>query len=121
MDSAELVRRWRKRQWEILKKRLFPEDLAEYRKLARLIKEVRSEQVEKRQEPKIERLFPEPKRIPLSQHREKLIAFLKEKGPATRIQIAYATGIPEGSLSSLLKGREFEQVKRGFWGLKRGK
>jgi hypothetical protein len=121
MDTDELIRRWRKRQREILEKRLFPEELEEYHKLARLIKEVRDEQAEKQREPSDEGLFPEPKRVPLSEHREKLIAFLKENGSATRNQIIHATDIPSGSLSSLLKGREFEQVKRGLWSLKAGR
>jgi hypothetical protein len=119
METADLIRRWRKERLEILKKRLFPEELAKWRRLGRLIQAVLKEQAEKKAEPKEELLFPEPQRIPLSVQREKLVEFLKTNGKATRTQITYGTGIPPGSLSSLLKGKEFEQVKRGFWALKK--
>jgi hypothetical protein len=57
-------------------------------------------------------------RTPLRLHREKLVEFLKERGPSTRGEISSATGIPTGSLSELLSGDEFEQQERGLWSLK---
>jgi hypothetical protein len=59
-------------------------------------------------------------RVPLSIHRKRLIDFLAEKGPSMRAEIAMATHIPNGSLSEVLRGPEFEQVERGLWRL-RGK
>jgi hypothetical protein len=62
------------------------------------------------------------KRVPMAEHRKKLIEFLRGKERCTRSEMASATGIPEGSISALLaSGEDFEQVERGLWKLKEGK
>src|SRR6266849_10945294 len=99
VSSAELKRRWRKRQQEILKT-LTPKLFAEYCKLDRLIKAVRDEEQKGRKQeppvPEYEGFFPPPIRVPLSVHRKKLIKFLNERGPTTRHDIIGMTGIPPG-------------------------
>src|SRR5205807_3698916 len=62
--------------------------------------------------------MPEVPRIPLFVHKQKLVDFLSTREAATRVQIIKATGIPAGSLSSLLKSRDFAQVRHGYWALK---
>jgi len=58
-------------------------------------------------------------RIPLAEHKENLFVFLVENGTCHRNEIAKRTGIPAGSLSTLLAAEEFEARGKGFWGLKR--
>lgn len=124
MDVRELIERWAARRKEILNT-LPPKLLAEYRKLGALIRATGSEVLRSTMTPRPAppgsgRFFDFP-RIPLSHHKAKLVEFLKGKESATRGEIGAATGIPPGSLSKLLnKGKEFEQVKRGFWALKKG-
>lgn len=58
------------------------------------------------------------RRHSLSKHKGNLIAFLATVESATRGEITAATGIPEGSLSELLRGDEFQRIERGQWKLK---
>lgn len=51
-------------------------------------------------------------------HKSNLIKFLSKHGTCAREFILEETGIPEGSLSALLKSPEFCSPKRGFWALK---
>jgi hypothetical protein len=57
-------------------------------------------------------------RLPLAVRRRQLAEFFKEYGPSARGRITEITGIPDGSLSAILKQPEFEQKVRGLWGLK---
>jgi len=56
-------------------------------------------------------------RVPLSEHKTNVIAFLKLVESATRGEILTYTGMPEGSLSEVLRDQEFEQAARGRWRL----
>ena len=133
VPSGALIRRWRKRQLEILKtiiNKLPPDLLTEFRSLNRSIKLVRAE------EEKIAReknqggtpLIAKPPRgtlglifgprTSMSAHKRKLVAFLETTRSATRAEILSLTGIPDGSLSQLLREEDFEQLERGLWALK---
>jgi hypothetical protein len=105
VPSNTLIRRWRERRREILKT-LAPNLLAEYRKLGLLIKGVKAE----------ESLYARV-RSSMSVHKQKLIAFLREQGPTARAEIVAKTGIPSGSLSELLRDKEFKTSERGVWAL----
>ncbi len=64
----------------------------------------------------------EGKRVPMAEHRKRLIQFIRNKGQCTRAGMISGTGIPEGSISALLSNSEdFEQVQHGLWKLKEGK
>src|SRR5437899_2286908 len=54
-------------------------------------------------------------RLPLSISKQKLIEFLSRYGSATRVEINRETGIPLGSLSTILSDEEFVQSRRGVW------
>lgn len=122
MPSQELVHRWKKRRREILNT-LPPELLAEYQQLGKAIKRVWAEEMRNLSEvsqtlhSSTTPATANRVRIPLSFHRKKLIEFLDEHGPSLRAEIVAKTGIPEGSLSKLLRGKEFEHLERGFWAL----
>jgi hypothetical protein len=119
ISVSDLVRRLRKQQSEILK--ALPQELfAEYKRLGKLIEDIVAQESEQIP-PQIgfKEILALP-RIPLFRHKQKLIVFLRTSGPATRKEIAEATGIPMGSLSSLLKAKEFKKAKWGLWVLKRG-
>lgn len=108
VSSNELIKRWRSRRKEILKT-LDPKLFADYRRLTTLIRSVRVEEVKTT-----------AIRKTMSEHREKLIGFLKECGTASRAEIVTATGIPQGSLSALLtESLLFQQQEHGRWGLKK--
>jgi hypothetical protein len=124
-SSAELVRRWQDEKRQILdaqapevKKAIF-----RYLELDRLIREVRRVDARRKREfeARMEAKAAEEggSRVPLTVHKKKLIDFLREHGPSVRAEIANKTGIPPGSLSELLSSSEFEQLQRGFWGLKK--
>ncbi len=82
-----------------------PERAAEYANFLR----VTAARIERENEPN--------ERVPLEQHKAKLVIFLKDRGPATRREIASATGIPMGSLSHLLIEDDFIKVSHGLWDL----
>jgi hypothetical protein len=56
-------------------------------------------------------------RTPFAEHRQRLIQFLANNGPATRNEITAITGIPPGSLSALLTNADFESAGKGYWRL----
>jgi hypothetical protein len=136
MSSSQLVSRWRKRQREIIEQ-LPANLLAEYRKLEGMITSVYAEEKKRSREQDSKQktaaegdnspddeeglgLFAPPPRTPLSAHKKKLIKFLAGlEQPVTRGNIASATRIPPASLSELLKGPEFEQVRHGLWKLRK--
>lgn len=108
MTASELIRRWEQRKQEILAT-LDPELRTEFRRLNQAIAAAR-EEIKKDNESK--------KRTPLAVHRENLIKFLKANGQSPRSAIRDGTGIPEGSLSELLGGIEFEKGNLpGTWRL----
>ena len=117
----DLIARHREKQREILKT-LKPELYAEYRRLGRKIKELRAEQADQTPVGASRRqhvLFALPPRIPLFEHKKRVLEFLRNREGATRRQIMKATKVPPGSLSSVLKAKEFRQIRHGFWGLTR--
>jgi hypothetical protein len=57
-------------------------------------------------------------RNPLSAWKLRIVTFLKEKQLATRQQIVAGTGVPVGSLSSLLRDKTFKSISHGMWGLR---
>ena len=58
---------------------------------------------------------------PLTDWRQKVVAYLESAGrPATRKEIIKATGVPPGSLSSVLRSGAFESAGRGLWRLRPG-
>ena len=124
MDTGEMIRLRRKLRAEILKK-LPPELQAEFHRLGKEIRQLRKmimATAESRGDvkPAMKGFFDLP-RIPLLRHKRTLIEFLlMHKEPATRKEILAGTDIPYGSLSSLLKADEFEQVSHGLWKLKKG-
>jgi hypothetical protein len=123
LTGKQFIQRWRSRRMEILRS-LAPELRAEYRRLGRLIRDITAELSDSSPvgsvEPR-ESFGLVPSRIPLLDRKQKLIEFLRSREGATRVEITKATRIPAGSLSSLLKGAEFEQARHGFWTLKKGK
>jgi hypothetical protein len=56
-------------------------------------------------------------RVTLGQRREALRRYLASFGPATRGRILRDTGIPPGTLSTLLTEDEFEKSEDGLWQL----
>lgn len=60
-------------------------------------------------------------RLPLSVHKENVIEAIRKFGPLTRRAILGAAKVPAGSLSAILKGKEFVRVEGGRWGLKETK
>jgi hypothetical protein len=58
-------------------------------------------------------------RIPMPIQRSKLLRFFEHRPSATRGEIEAETGIPAATLTTLLRGDEFEQIKHGVWRLKR--
>lgn len=59
-------------------------------------------------------------RTPLIEHKDRLIKCLEASDqPLTRKRIASILGIPEGSLSQLLREPEFQRLERGLWGLRK--
>jgi hypothetical protein len=124
MDTDDIIRRYRQRQAEIIGC-LAPELLAEYKRLEELIQFIGRIADEERTNFKLpppplpDDFFADLPRVPLLTHKRKLIDFLrKSKSPVSRKQILAATTIPAGSLSSILKDDEFEQVEHGLWKLK---
>jgi hypothetical protein len=135
--GADLLRRLRERRREILKA-LSPELLAEYRRLGIairtvIIEEGKSTVAKCTNDGKFDALLATvfghlltsdefgqqlKERTPMSAHKKRLIDFLHDARMATRAQILASTGIPEGSLSQLLREPEFEQMERGTWRLK---
>jgi hypothetical protein len=107
--TASVIRLWKERRGEILKElaQTSPELVAEYQKLGRYIRATRAAENNLLA---IRRSLPE--------HRQKLVEFLKEHGPATRAEITAKVGIPPGSLSTVLLQPDFQQHGRGFWALK---
>lgn len=141
MTTTELMNRLRKRQGEILQS-LSPELLAEYTKLAEMIALIRAEEdrVAAAHGKKIGDAVGVPvfiedhgglelvikgappatsvgTRLPLAVQKEKVIRFLDNNGPMPRSTILSMTGVPAGSLSALLKGKEFKQNDTGNWEL----
>lgn len=118
VDSSTLVQRWRQRQQTILAA-LPPEQLAEFRKLAVMIREVQAEVGKAAPDrPRRPRIFGQKIRVRFSEHRSRLITYLRGCGSATRADIIANLGIPAGSLSELLLGREFRSIRRGLWTLR---
>lgn len=122
IPSNELIRRWRERQQEILQK--LPADLIEeFNRLGALIQGVTDEEkrlaLEQRKQRQIKSDVSSSfsaARVPRGIQKNKLIDFLTKHGPATRPQMAAQTGIPIGTLSTLLSTEEgFAQVERGLW------
>jgi hypothetical protein len=54
-------------------------------------------------------------RIPLEIQKQKLMKFLAEFGSAYRHTITHITGIPETTLTKLLRGPEFKRIGTGRW------
>jgi hypothetical protein len=117
----QLIRRCRTKRAEILKT-LAPELLAEYRRLGRVIRDLEAEEEDSSpvNPPAKDALFNLP-RIPLAVHTEKVAAFLATRTAASRSEIAANAHVPIGSLSSVLKAERFEQIRRGYWALKKSK
>jgi hypothetical protein len=121
LDTTELLRRRRERQEEILKT-LKPELYAEYKRFEieiATLQRMLAEEIREPLEAPSPQSFINLPRVPLMSHKIRLTTFLLgQKEPVSRKAILEATGIPPGSLSSLLQAKEFEQVVRGFWKLK---
>ncbi len=118
MDTREIIRQLRSEQEEILKS-LKPELLAEFKRLEKQIRMVkklvmnacRLDDFDLPNENFAERL-------PLLKHKQRIIAYMRGKRqPVTRKEIISETLVPAGSLSSILKAREFEQIGHGLWQL----
>lgn len=57
-------------------------------------------------------------RTSLDEHKERLIAFLSGRQTlASRKEILTGTGMPQGTLSAVLRDEKFYRGKRGLWGL----
>src|SRR5258708_17181916 len=123
MDTDELIRRKIDKQKEILKT-LKPELLAEFLRLQSEIGAIQKLVTDEKQEelpPPFTGFLKATPRIPLLNHKRALILFFSQcKRPVSRKQILAATSIPGGSLSSLLKAKEFKQVGHGMWALREG-
>jgi hypothetical protein len=123
LTSGELIRRWRERRKEILRT-LRKDLLAEFIHLGKQIAAVRQEEAKTEQQatspPRTGFLGPLPSssRVSMAVHKFRLVEFLKQHGPSTRKEITTKTGIPEGSLSELLKRPIFEKQRWGIWALK---
>jgi hypothetical protein len=121
MDCIMLIKKWRKRRQEILDT-LPPALLKEYRQLSKKIKMLMDEEMSGANDPGP---FSTPQRTPLWQHKKTLIEYLKKMSPVitevSRQRIHMETEIPMGTLSLLLREKEFEQVRHGFWGLRKSK
>jgi hypothetical protein len=98
---------------------LAPELQAEYRRLGRLIRDISAELRDNSAAGLYSPTPGIPPRIPLVIHKEKLIEFLRKRTSASRPEIIRAIQIPPGSLGSLLRSGEFEQVSHGRWALKK--
>jgi hypothetical protein len=115
----ELIARWRERRRQILD--ALPTTLrAEFYRLGAAIKSIKSMFGERNTKIRVVHT-PVSGRIPMSEHKKKAVDYLRQVESATRLEILANTGVPEGSLSQLLRDKEFEQVERGRWRLaKRG-
>jgi hypothetical protein len=119
MTVNDVLQRNRERRREILKT-LKPELLAEYLRLGKFNQWLKAEQSDGSPVGVIPaKGFLDTPRIPLLEHKRKLMNFLQIRGPARRREILKTTGIPPGSLGSLLKGQEFVSIQHGFWELRK--
>ena len=129
MDAFKMVRLLRARQNEILEA-MPPAQLAEYRELDAMVRAIdrlileagAGAQVE--MTPRLEKMLTakdveaaKPSRVPLTVRREQLWQYLREKGPSSRAQLLLHTGIPPGTLSTLLN-EDATENKDGLWRLK---
>lgn len=72
----------------------------------------------------IEEAYPEnkaekPQENGKDDRRTQLIEYLKAHGPTKRADLIVKSGIPAGTLASLLRDEAFKQVKRGVWRLRK--